>query len=293
MLVSVRRFLACAGFAFLSLACGERPLEPRDPTPGVPHYIVKSYNIEAGDHDDSGTVYAVGAGKADVIFLQEVTPEWEDVIRAKYSERYPHQLFKANIPDPGAAGLGVISKFPVRDSEWHPGPNGWYPAWHVYVDTPTGAFQVFNVHLRSGHTGNGNVIQSYLSAGDDHVSHLQTFVEECFNGTPTIVLGDFNEGIDGDAVQYLEDRGFRNALPLYHPGQSTWRHDSIANQFSQTLDHILFDSSFEPLDSWIQNIGHSDHIPVLVHVEQAYEWDPLPEPPPASGVAKLATQPLY
>jgi endonuclease/exonuclease/phosphatase family metal-dependent hydrolase len=289
----MRRLLACLSFPLLSLACGERPLEPRDPTPGVPHYVVKSYNIRAGDHGLSGTVSAIGAGKADVIFLQEVTPQWEDVIRSTYTERYPHQLFKANIPDPGAAGLGVISRFPLRDSDWHPGPNGWYPAWHVYVDTPSGAFQVFNVHLRSGHEGNGNVIQSYLSAGDDHVEHLQTFVDELFNGTPSIVLGDFNEGVDGDAVQYLEDRGFRNALPLYHPGQYTWRHDSIANQFSQTLDHVLFDSSFEPLNAWIQNIGDSDHIPVVAHVEQAYVWDPLPEPPPAPNVALPPTTDLH
>jgi hypothetical protein len=36
-----------------------------------------------------------------------------------------------------------------------------------------------------------------------------------------------------------------------------------------TIDHVLFDRSFIPLNSWVENIGHSDHLPVLAHVEVA------------------------
>ena len=89
---------------------------------------------------------------------------------------------------------------------------------------------------------------------------------------PTLVLGDFNEGVGGVAVEYLEDRGYTNALPLYRPGQFTWRGNSVANQFTQTLDHVLFDSSFEPLNAWVTDTGGSDHLPVVVHLEQAFDW---------------------
>ncbi len=262
----------------LLVGCGQRPLEPRDPTPGVPHYTFKSYNIEAGKQDDTATVNAVGAGSPDVICLQEVTPKWETVLRARYAESYPYQLFQAaDIPDAGAAGLAVLAKFPVRDSGWHPGAaSGWFPGWHVFIDTPSGTMQILNVHLRSAHTGNGNVIHSYLSTGSDHAYQMSLFVEQCNNGTPTLVMGDFNEGVNGGGVQFLEDHGFQNVLPLYHPGQYTWRHASVANQFNQTLDHILFDSSFEPLNAWVKNIGNSDHIPLFAHFEAAHPWDPLP-----------------
>jgi endonuclease/exonuclease/phosphatase family metal-dependent hydrolase len=37
----------------------------------------------------------------------------------------------------------------------------------------------------------------------------------------------------------------------------------------QTIDHVLFDHAFIPLNSWVENIGHSDHMPVLAHVEAA------------------------
>ncbi|MEZ4222798.1 MAG: endonuclease/exonuclease/phosphatase family protein [Polyangiaceae bacterium] len=263
--------LACG---LLLLGCGERPLEPRDPTPGVAHYLFKTYNIEAGDSGDGATLKAVGAGDPDVVVLQEVNPAWEDALRAYYTERYPFQLYRAkDIPDPGAAGLGVLAKFPVRDGGWHPGvKSDWHPGWHVLVDTPAGTIQILNVHLRSAHTGNGNVVKSYLSTNSDHSYQMSLFYEQCGVEIPTLVMGDFNEGVDGGGVEYLEARGFRNALPLYHPGQFTWRHTSIANQFTQTLDHALFNDAFEPLNAWTQNLGHSDHIPVLVHLEAAYPW---------------------
>jgi len=266
-------FVVCA---LAAAACGERPLEPREPTPGVPHYEIQSYNVEAGDHGDPGTIAAVGKNHSDVVCLQETTPEFEAVLRAEYASEYPYQIYQHNDPDPGAAGLAVLSKFPVVDSGWHPGPKGWHPAWHVIVDTPDGKLQILNLHLRSKHDGNGNVVSSYLSSNDDHLYEIELFVEQCDNGLSTVVLGDFNEGVGGVAVEYLEDRGYTNALPLYRPGQFTWRGNSVANQFTQTLDHVLFDSAFEPLNAWVTNAGGSDHLPLIVHLEQAYDWDAAP-----------------
>lgn len=102
--------------ALAAAACGERPLEPREPTPGVPHYEIQSYNVEAGDHGDPGTIAAVGKNHSDVVCLQETTPEFEAVLRAEYASEYPYQIYQHNDPDPGAAGLAVLSKFPVVDS---------------------------------------------------------------------------------------------------------------------------------------------------------------------------------
>ena len=270
---------------FVVLGCGERPLEPRDPTPGVPHYVFKSYNVESHQENDTPTVEAVGAGNADIVALQEVTPEWETVLRARYAEQYPHQLYQSK---PGAAGLAVLAKFPVRDGGWHPGARSeWPPGWHVLVDTPSGTLQLLDVHLRSAHTGNGNVVSSYLKTNQDHAHQMALFYEDCGEDYPTLVMGDFNEETSGGGVKFLESHGFRNALPLYHPGQYTWRHKSVANQFTQTLDHILFDYRFEPLNAWVQRIGNSDHIPVLAHLEAAEPWKPLPLPQPQSRDGEL------
>jgi endonuclease/exonuclease/phosphatase family metal-dependent hydrolase len=248
--------------------------------------VFKSYNVESDMQTDSATVEAVGAGDPDVIALQEVTPEWEDVLAARYAEQYPYQLYAAK---GGAAGLAILAKFPIRDSGWHAGvAKDWHPAWHVLVDTPSGTIQLLNVHLRSAHLGNGNAVNSYLETNSDHEYQMSLFYNDCGDDIPTLVMGDFNEGVDGGGVRFLEDRGFRNALPLYHPGQYTWRHSSVANQFTQTLDHILFDGHFEPLNAWVTRIGNSDHIPVYAHLEAAQPWQPQPLPQPMSGDGQLA-----
>jgi endonuclease/exonuclease/phosphatase family metal-dependent hydrolase len=247
------------------LACGPVPLEPREPTPGVPHFVIQTYNIQDTSSGDPATLEAVGAGGADVICLQEVTPVWEEALRGRYEDSYPHMLFSAL---DGSEGLGFLSRFPLTDFGFLDGINGWHPAWHVQVDMDMGPVQLLNVHLRSVFTGRTSAVSAYLSTSSDHLVEVQAFSAACEAGYPTLIVGDFNEEPDGAAVAYLAARGFQNALPLFHPGQPTW-HDTPSWQMEQTIDHVLFDRAFLPLNSWVENIGHSDHLPVLAHVEAA------------------------
>jgi len=247
----------------LLLACGEPPLEPREPTPGAPHFRVQTYNVELTDAVDRATVAAVGEAEAEIVALQEVTPAWESVLRERYAERYPHMLFET---DGGAGGLAVLSKFPLEDRGLLLGPADWHPAWHVLVFTPMGPVQLLNVHLRPVFSGGGGAAESYLTSGEDHREQVQLYTDDC-SVLPTIVLGDFNEGPAGDAVRYLEGAGFRNALPLYRPGQETWRFRSVGDQLAETIDHVMFDGAFEPLNAWVEVRGDSDHLPVIAHLE--------------------------
>lgn len=258
--------------AFLALVvagCGPRPLEPRDPTPGVPHFKVKTFNVEFGKQNDAATVNAVGQGNPDIVCLQETTAEWEAVLEERYAEQYPYQLYQ---PKPGAAGLAVLSRYPILDAGFLSAPNGWHPAWHVMVETPAGWLQILDVHLRASTVGNGGTANSYLTTDGDHRYEIKAFTADLTKDMPTMIMGDFNESPDGVAVRYLESQGYRNVLPLYHPGQPTWRHASIAGQFDTTFDHILFDGSVEPLNAWVLDSGNSDHLPVMAHFEAAYDW---------------------
>lgn len=237
-------------------------MEPREPTPGVAHFTIASYNIEAEAFADPGTVEAVGAVNADILCLQEVGDEWERVLRARYHDRYPYMLFYAS----GSGGLGFMSIYPLEDRLFVPGPNGWHPAWHVRAETPLGWIDMLNVHLRAPSGTGVDSLQSIAALSNDHRTEMQTF--RSGSGTlPTIVLGDFNEQVDGSAVRFLESAGFRNALPLFHPGQWTSRHASVGGQFTQTIDHIMFDTNFDPLNAYVKVIGGSDHIPVIAALE--------------------------
>jgi endonuclease/exonuclease/phosphatase (EEP) superfamily protein YafD len=41
-----------------------------------------------------------------------------------------------------------------------------------------------------------------------------------------------------------------------------------------TVDHILYDGTLRPLDSWVEVKGRSDHLPVLAHFEPLAWVDP-------------------
>jgi endonuclease/exonuclease/phosphatase family metal-dependent hydrolase len=264
-LLRMRALVPSACVLAVVCGCGPAPLSPRDPTPGVVHFEVQTYNMNNDQSGDQAIIDAAGYANADILCLQEVTAEYEQGLRKEYSDRYPHMLFQ---PMPDAGGLAVLSRFPLTDKGYHIESHGWHPAWHVEVETPMGPVQLLNVHLRSLFTGESSRVTSYLTTNRDHLQELEAFTASCAKSLPTIVAGDFNEEPDGVGVKYLEDRGFQNALPLFHPGQWTWRQPP-AWQMEQTIDHILFDSAFDPLNSWVEQRGDSDHLPVVAHFEAA------------------------
>lgn len=267
----------------LAIACGPAPLEPRDPTPGVPHFTVKTYNVHDGQSATSpGTLAAIGTGNADIVCLQEPDKGWEALIRKRYADQYPYQMYKA---EPGAAGLAVLSHFPIEDGGWIPGPNTWHPAWRVLVESPAGPLQILNLHLRSMTDGHGSTVNSFETTSSDHLYEIKVFTSHCARGLPTMVIGDFNES-DGSAIEYLKARGYQDVLALYHPGQPTWRYPSVAGEFQTTLDHILFDDSVVPLNAWVINAGESDHLPVMADFQAAYAWQNLVVPRSQSGLVR-------
>jgi endonuclease/exonuclease/phosphatase family metal-dependent hydrolase len=198
----------------------------------------------------------VGITGADVIFLQEVSHEWESVLRRRYRDAYPQMLFAAA---GAASGLGVISRFPLRDEGLLP-PVWKHPAWLIGVQTPRGEVHVLNVHLRATRRPHQNLIAGLLGMGADHELEIRRFVAAC-RVAPTLVVGDFNEGQAGSAVEWLERQGFVDALGRYRPGEPSAR--ALGGLYESTLDHILFQPSLPALDAWVLRGGHSDHWPVL------------------------------
>jgi len=249
-------------------ACGQPPLKPEPATPGAPNFTVMSYNIEFHSAGEPKTLDAIGAQQMDIVAMQEVTFDMQALIQARYADLYPYQLYYAAT---GTAGLGVLSRYPLTDDGLRPGPHGWHPAWHVRVDVPGVPVELLDVHLRSLLTGEHGALRSILDTPSDHLAEIQGFTTDFESGISNLVLGDFNEDSDGEAVNYLEQNGFVNILPQFHPGQPTWRYPSVGDQLELSVDHILYDDTLRPLDAWVEVEGRSDHLPVLAHFE-ARAW---------------------
>lgn len=242
------------------LACAPLQREARAPSGEGFHFQVATFNVYHPAWKDSATLEAVSETGADVVFLQEVNPNWERVLEHRYHSEYPHMLFKAA---GGASGLGVLSRFPLEDNGVLPGLQ--HPAWLVQVRTPGGTFPVLNLHLRALSMRNQSLLRSIPTTSRDHQREIRAFLEQS-KPRPALIVGDFNEGPGGAAVRWLKERGFTNALPLYQSGH-TWRSRSMGGVFKRTIDHILFDESLDALDAWVLRRGNSDHWPVVLRVQ--------------------------
>jgi endonuclease/exonuclease/phosphatase (EEP) superfamily protein YafD len=249
--------LGCCG-------CGPAPLKPRNPSPGSVHFVVQSYNVAADHFRDESTIETVGYADADIVCLQETAAEWEGVLRTRYAQQYPYMLFHAQ---GGSAGLAALSRYPLTDKGILPAPNGWHPAWMLEVQTEAGLIEILHLHLRAILSGRSSGATAYLTVDADHATEIQVFAPKVLTREHVLVVGDFNETPAGPAVEYLVNRGFVDILPQFHPGQGTWRSPSVGEQFTKELDHVLYDDSFFPLNSYVLRRGNSDHLPVIAHVE--------------------------
>jgi endonuclease/exonuclease/phosphatase (EEP) superfamily protein YafD len=250
-------------FASLALvvACcscsARRTPEPASHPPG-PEVTVMTYNVNFGIPGDPETLAAIAGGGADLVFLQETTPEWEEHLRGQLGQRYPYLAFRHWR---GAGGLAVLSRHPFVAGPLLPNPAGWFPAWRVVVATPLGPVQVLNVHLRPPVSDSGSFVSGYLTTGGARHTEIRAFASALDPALPTLVVGDFNEGPSGRAITELRRRGL--ALALGSSAGPTWRWPTPLGTLRLRLDHILADRRLALVEARVLQAGRSDHLPVV------------------------------
>ena len=249
----------------LSSGCSHAPArQARAPGP-QPVLRVMTYNVNFGIPGDAPTLGAIEAGKADVVFLQEINTAWIRSLRATFGDAYPHTAF---YPRVGAGGIGLMSRLPIRTQKLiAPEGDGWFPALRLVLDSPLGAVQVLVVHLRPPVSDGGSFVSGHFTAPGIHEKEITRFCESLDRALPTLVVGDFNEEKDGRAIGYLERAEspikMKSALPEFQPDKPTWRWPTALHTFEGQFDHIVYDARLEPLSVEVLDAGRSDHFPVV------------------------------
>ncbi len=241
--------------------CAQATRTPRTPSPAVPHIKVMSYNVNYGLAGDLSIVEVIESAGCDVVFLQETTKDWEQVLKKALGKKYAHIDFRHGR---GAGGLGILSKFSFNPGELiDPPEGGWFPAWRVVLDTPLGKIQALNVHLRPQISDSGSVVSGYFTTDTIRERQMERYVEYLDPDLPTLIVGDFNENRSGDAVAHLLQKGYKSALPEFSPYQDTWRWRTSLGTITSQLDHIAYDRKLEPVNVWVVRAGTSDHLPLV------------------------------
>lgn len=226
----------------------------------APRIRVLTFNVNFGVADAQANLEAIESIDADVVLLQETTAASEDRFRDAFSERYPNILWQDCC---NAGGLGVLSKYPIGWDEYLEPEAGWFPGWLVAVETPIGEVQFLDVHLRPPVSDSGSWVTGQFSTRKTRALEIEGFWKAVESEVPVIVAGDFNEGADGRAVQFLADKGMRSALAQVKPKADTWHWPLKVGELSSMLDHIVYDARLSLLRVDVHELGRSDHYPVV------------------------------
>ncbi|MDQ3990033.1 MAG: endonuclease/exonuclease/phosphatase family protein, partial [Actinomycetota bacterium] len=120
--LAARRWV-CGGAAALAVAllgAGVLPRALADAQPDAtgPPLTVASANLYYGQADPHAVVDLVRAHRADVLSLQELTPDAVAALDAAgLAALLPHRVFQ---PDARAAGTGIASRYPLRPRPSNP-----------------------------------------------------------------------------------------------------------------------------------------------------------------------------
>jgi endonuclease/exonuclease/phosphatase family metal-dependent hydrolase len=237
------------------------------PAPKAPTtFSVMTYNVHYHMPGPDSTLAALRAADADIVCLQETTPAWEDRLRRGLADRYGHILFRHM---GGAGGLGVLSKWPVREQVYHQCSGTWHPGWLIEVDTPGGPLAIFNLHLHPpkarGADGVWRAgIRGYFESKPIRRRQIEELLGKIDADCRPLIVGDFNEAESAKAVTYAcRTRGLRSALAEFDPSASTWHSRDTLIPLRARLDHLLYPDTLRCLDARVLRQGGSDHYPVV------------------------------
>ena len=249
--------------------CGQ-PAE----APSGPHFAVMTYNVNFGMPGAEQAVAAIDEADCDIVCLQETTPAWEKLLRARLGGRYPHMDFRHWR---GAGGQAVLAKRPFREIDYRKPLAGWFPGWLVEADTPTGAVQVLNVHLRPPLREDGQAsVGAYFSTFGTRKDEVMELLTDVDANRPAVVAGDFNESESAPAIRWAAGEGLSDALSRFDPHSNTWRWRVGSLTVRRRFDHILHSPHLHCLDARVLQRGQSDHLPVVA------TFQAQPKPPPAT-----------
>jgi endonuclease/exonuclease/phosphatase family metal-dependent hydrolase len=163
----------------------------------------------------------------------------------------------------------LFSKRAIRERDYVPPEAGLFAGWIVEADTTLGKIQILNLHLKPGIRKHGGLDPAAFEAVMDlHVEEVKSFFRSMKSDTPSIILGDLNEGDQGKAVQWLATQGYRDVLPEYDRTTSTWEWTIRGFTYKERLDHILYSEHLESCSAEVIRIKSSDHYPVLGVLEK-------------------------
>lgn len=243
--------LMFASFGYCGLLClflkGNVNQELKLPaTSGTPSIVMAHFNVAdvAGDYQE--LINQIIQSEADIISLNELTPDWDFVFQESLKDFYPYQSKVVRI-DP--FGLGILSKKPLTAvdtitfyEEDHP---------HLSVLYPMGLGR--DVRIISSYFTPPLTRKEY---GDYRVELLEMGQELGKMNQPLLVAGDYNLS---DWSSELREFKFNSGLTSSRRDVSPRTNQGLKSWMDFPVDHILFNQALEctGFQSIVDSLGNS------------------------------------
>ena len=161
--------------------------------------IVMTFNSLGFNTEADGVIASVRASSADIVAFQELNPEIAAAIEEELLDEYPYQLLA---PKTGVIGMGLISRYPFRESTFELKGNWVGKPQIVEINWKKTDITLINFHASPP----GAIIpfENLISTSEKRnhqVSTLASFVNS--RKEPVIVLGDLNISEQNDAYKIL------------------------------------------------------------------------------------------
>ncbi|WP_433369368.1 endonuclease/exonuclease/phosphatase family protein [Actinoplanes sp. CA-142083] len=224
----------------------------RGPSTGVRLNVMTS-NMLFGGADAEQIVGLVREHDIAVLAVQEFTTDGKQALaKAGLEELLPYTSFA---DEPGASGSGVYSRYPIAGAGHHRVGGGFLQAYGTVQPPHAAPILVESAHPRA---------PSDLSLNRVWRSDLAAEPGTGPDGTPRILLGDFNATLDHAPLRRLIARGYRDAGAATGRGlTATWPYFAHRGIPWVTLDHVLVDKRIGVRDMSVHRITDSDHRAVI------------------------------
>ncbi|MBI5311450.1 MAG: endonuclease/exonuclease/phosphatase family protein [Actinobacteria bacterium] len=230
-----------------------RALPDDQPTASGHEITVVSHNMLAGGADAGQLMRLVRRSNADLLALQEMTPEAVASLRAHGLEtQLPYYIDESRW---AVAGAGLWSRAPLARTDRERDPQRW-PA-------PEAIVAKLGVQIRSLHP-NPPMRPSTSATWKRELEELPATPGT--SDLPRILVGDYNATLDNRQLREVLDRGYVDAADVTGNGfRFTWPNGRV----TLTIDHLLVDRRVRVLDYSTARIDGSDHLALIVRLRLA------------------------
>ncbi|MCR9200460.1 MAG: endonuclease/exonuclease/phosphatase family protein [Planctomycetaceae bacterium] len=232
---------------------------------------VATFNLNYANESPRDMLATLEQTRADILFLQETTPDVERLLRRRFRGTHPYVVFMGHRNEYFAERSGVISRWPLRNLKFAPPvEGGLFGTLMAETSVHGQTVQLVNVHLMPFQVKRRTSVAAVMTAmgrtESVHQREATRLLERLNVRRPTLVCGDFNSLPDFKAPTAMKAGGLndsyaqvvsrREQKPTWH-----WPFGDVNVQFR--IDYVFHSDHFETRQSRVIESGGSDHYPVI------------------------------